>query len=119
MVPVNSLLTAREPWDNKYAIRCLLAGYIDGEFGIVEISDNGTSSTYWKQGFQALGSGAKAAEIAWQALDRSQLEPFVRLSRVMEAITDYDLWSRGPVDAYRITSTGVEKIELEIRHAGN
>ncbi len=81
---------------------CLLVGWLDKP-GIYELNSNGQVSSYWDQGFHAIGAGQGPAYAALRALDGYIENPLDKLKRTMEIVVNTVLICGNPCRIYRVT----------------
>lgn len=88
---------------------CLIVGWLDRP-EIYLLGNNGIAQSYWDIGFEAIGSGANHAWIAYKALEHiTTLPKLLELQIIMDVVARSAVGCELPFHIWRITKDSIEK----------
>lgn len=98
-----------QPQRDEAAVSVLLAGFVDGEAGLLGLTPEGERVPA-QDGLVVVGPAAKMARGAWNAMDTPRRA--AQLPRLLVPIVDQVCLLRGPVRTWHLTPSGMTEIEL-------
>jgi hypothetical protein len=107
----NLAQTATGKCETNNLADCLIVGFLEKP-DIIELSSKGQITSYWRNGFHAIGAKLPAYSI-YETLNRvSQYSHLQKIETIMDIITDIVVVCGKPYNVYRITSAEIVEVRL-------